>query len=52
MSENLTYEKEESIQKEYFEYVLENTELQLPQSIEEGLSPYKELLEIANIDDV
>ena len=30
-------------------YVLENTELQLPHSIEEGLSMYKELLEIANI---
>ena len=52
MSENLTYEEEKSIYQEYFEYVLENTELQLPHSIEEGLSLYKELLEIANIGDV
>ena len=52
MRENLTYEEEESIHQGYFEYVLENTELQLPHSIEDGLSMYKELLEIANIDDV
>ena len=52
MRENLSYEEEESIHQGYFEYVLENTELQLPHSIEEGLSMYKELLEIANIDDV
>ena len=52
MRENLTYEEEESIYQGYFEYVLENTELQLPHRIEEGLSMYKELLEIANIDDV
>ena len=38
MRENLTYEEEESIYQGYFEYVLENTELQLPNSIEEGLS--------------
>ena len=44
--------KRESIHQGYFEYVLENTELQLPHSIEEGLSLYKKLLEIANIDDV
>ena len=50
--ENLTYEEEESIYQGYFEYVLENTKLQLPHSIEEGLSLYKKLLEIANIDDV
>ena len=52
MRENLTYEEEESIHQGYFEYVLENTELQLPHSIEEKLSIYKELLEIANIDGV
>ena len=52
MRENLTYEEEESIHQGYFEYVLENTELQLPHSVEEGLSLYKELVEIANIDDV
>ena len=51
MRENLTYEEEESIYQEYFEYVPENTELQLPHSIEEGLSLYKGLLEVANIDD-
>ena len=49
MRENLTYEDEKSIYQEYFEYVLENTELQLPHSIEEELSLYKELLQIANI---
>ena len=48
MWENLTYEEEESIHQEYFEYVLENTELQLPYSIQKELSLYKELLEIAN----
>ena len=52
MRDNLTYEEEESIHQGYFEYVLENTELQLPHNIEEGLSLYKKLLEIANIDDV
>ena len=38
MTENLTYEEEESIHQGYFKYVLENTELQLPHSIDEGLS--------------
>ena len=52
MSENMTYEEEKSIYQKYFEYVRENTELQLPHSIVEGLSLYKELLEIANIGDV
>ena len=52
MRENLTYEEEESFYQGYFEHVLENTELQLPHSIEEGVSLYKDLLEIANIDDV
>ena len=51
MQENLTYEEEENIHQGYFEYVLENTEFQLPHSVEEGLSLYKELLEIANKDD-
>ena len=41
-----------SIYQEYFEYVLDSTELQLPNSFEEGLSLYKQLLEIANIDEV
>lgn len=50
--ENLTYEEENTIYQEYFEYVLDNTELQLPNSFEEGLSLYKQLLEIANIDEV
>ena len=49
MRENLTYEEEESIYQEFFEYLLE--ELQLPHSIAERLSLYKELLEIANIND-
>ena len=30
MRENLTHEEEKSIYQEYFEYVIENTELQLP----------------------
>ena len=50
--ENLPCEEKESIHQGYFGYVLENTELHLPHSIEEVLSMYKELLEIANIDDV
>ena len=48
--ENLTYEEEQTIYQEYFEYVLENTDLQLPNNFEQGLSLYKQLLEIANID--
>ena len=50
--ENLTYDEEKSIYQEYFEYVLDNTEFRLPNSFEEGLSLYKQLLEIANIDEV
>lgn len=53
MRVNLTYEENESIYPGYcFEYVLDNTKLQLPHSAEEGRSLYKELLEIANIDDI
>ena len=48
--ENLTYEEEQTIYQEYFEYVLENTDLQLPNNFEQGLSLYKQLREIANID--
>ena len=48
--ENLTYEEEQTIYQEYFEYVLENTDMQLPNNFEQGLSLYKQLLEIANID--
>ena len=47
--EKLTYEEEKSIYQEYFEYVLDNTVLQLPNSFEEGLSLYKQLLETVNI---
>ena len=46
-----TYEEEQTIYKVYFEYVLENTELQLPNNFDERLSLYKQLLEIANIDE-
>lgn len=38
MRENLIYEEEESIYWEYFEYVPENTQLQLPHSIAVALS--------------
>ena len=52
MRENLTHEEEQTIYQEYFEYVLENTELQLPNNFEEGLFLCKQLFEIANIDEV
>ena len=54
IKENLTYEEKKSIYmyQEYFEYVLDNTELQLPNCFEEGLSLFNQLLEIANVDEV
>ena len=35
----------------YYEYVLDNTELQLPNSFDEGLL-HKQLFEIANMENV
>ena len=46
MRENLTYEEEKSIYQEYFECVLENTELQLPHIKEEGLFLIKNSLKL------
>ena len=51
ISENLTYEEEESIFQECFEYILVNTNLQSPGNHEEALDLYKRLLHIASIDD-
>lgn len=51
MRDNLTYEEEKSCYQEYFEYVLENTELQHPRNAEEALELYQRLLEIACKDD-
>jgi len=50
MGENLTYVEEKSLQQEYFEYVLTNTQLNMPINCEEGLDLYKQLLSIAGTD--
>ena len=44
--ENLTYEEEQTIYQEYFEYVLENTGLHLPNNFEQGLFLYNNFLKL------
>lgn len=50
LKENLTYVEEKSVEQEYFEYVLENMHLDIPNNCEEGLDLFKTLLEIAGTD--
>ena len=51
IGENLTYKEEESVHKEFFEYVLSNSNLQCPGNHQEALALYQRLLHIAGTDD-
>ena len=51
LRENLTYEEEKSIQQEYFEYVMANTRLEMPNTCEEGIQLYQTLLNIAGVNE-
>ena len=51
LRENLPYEEEKSIQQEYFEYVMANTQLEMPNTCEEGIQLYQTLLNIAGVNE-
>ena len=51
LRENLTYVEERSVQQEYFEYVMANTQLEMPNTCEEGIQLYQTLLDIAGVNE-